>query len=92
MEVLRNKPLKGKIIVKSRLNWVTANGNIAQAMNAMKEDGISLVNIGECNFPYPTKSYFMPNFVKHVHLSGYLFLLLIFTFQLTRVGGIGIFQ
>ena len=63
MEVLRNKPLKGKIIVKSRLNWVTANGNIAQAMNAMKEDGISLVNIGECSFPYPTKSYFMPNFV-----------------------------
>ena len=56
MEVLRNKPLKGKIIVKSRLNWVTANGNIAQAMNAMKEDGISLVNIGEWNFPYLTKT------------------------------------
>ena len=47
MEVLRKKPLKGRIIVKSRLNWVTANGNIAQAMSAMKEDGISLVNIGE---------------------------------------------
>ena len=52
MEVLRNKPLKGRIIVKSRLNWVTANGNIAQAMTAMKEDGISLVNIGEFRFPY----------------------------------------
>ena len=52
MEVLRKKPLKGRIIVKSRLNWVTANGNIAQAMSAMKEDGISLINIGEFNSPY----------------------------------------
>ena len=80
MEVLRNKPLKGKIIVKSRLNWVTANGNIAQAMNAMKEDGISLVNIGEWNFSYRTRSYSMAGFVKHVYLSLYLFLLLIFIF------------
>ena len=84
MEVLRKRPLKGRIIVKSRLNWVTANGNIAQAMSAMKEDGISLVNIGKFSSLYLgflVERRVMLSAGREALFSLHSFLLLAYNFQ-----------
>ena len=44
-EVLVGRKI-GKIIVKKNLNHYEASGNLALALQAMKDDGVRLVNIG----------------------------------------------
>lgn len=46
MEVLTGRPLPGKVVVKAHLNAYEVGGNLGLALDAMKHDGIRLVNIG----------------------------------------------
>ena len=45
MEVLKGRGI-GRVIVKKRLNHYEGAGNLALALQAMKADGVRLVNIG----------------------------------------------
>jgi len=47
VENLVGRPI-GKVITKKNLNFYEASGNIALALNAIKEAGVRLVNIGRC--------------------------------------------
>ena len=46
MKVLRNEDV-GKVRVKKRMSQIEASGNLALALQAMKQDGVKLVNIGK---------------------------------------------
>ena len=48
MSVLRNKEIL-RVKTKRRMSQIEASGNLALALNAMKQDGVKLVNIGSLN-------------------------------------------
>ena len=55
MSVLRNKEIL-RVKTKRRMSQIEASGNLALALNAMKQDGVKLVNIGKrtstCMYKY----------------------------------------
>ena len=49
MKVLRNADV-GRVRVKKRMSQIEGSGNLTLALQAMKQDGVKLVNIGEIKF------------------------------------------
>ena len=47
VETLVDRPI-GRVITKKNLNFYQASGNIAIALEAIKQSGVRLVNIGKC--------------------------------------------
>ena len=46
MKVLRNADV-GRVRIKKRMSQIEGSGNLTLALQAMKQDGVKLVNIGE---------------------------------------------